>query len=95
MVPRLLTLVLVLALAVTAGVSRSALDVISDDASNDLLYLPNGKHLKILSLGHETLLADMIFLWAIQYYSNYEREDRYRYVEHVFGEVITELVRQW
>ena len=33
----------------------------------------------------------MIYIWAIQYYSNYEREDRYRYVEHVFGEVIAEL----
>jgi tetratricopeptide (TPR) repeat protein len=33
----------------------------------------------------------MIYIWAIQYYSNYEREDRYRFVEHVFGDVIAEL----
>lgn len=61
------------------------------DRSQELLYLPNGKHLALLSLGHQPLLADIFYLWAIQYYSDYERQDRYRYVEHVFGNVITEL----
>ncbi len=37
------------------------------------------------------MLADLFYIWAIQFYSDYEREDRYRYVEHVFGDVITEL----
>lgn len=60
-----------------------------------LLYLPNGKHLKVMSLGHESLLADAVYLWAIQYYSNYERAERYRYVDHVFREVITELDPQY
>jgi len=59
--------------------------------SNDLLYLPNGKYLKVASLGQESLLADLIYLWAIQYYSIYDREVRFRYVEHVFGNVIAEL----
>jgi tetratricopeptide (TPR) repeat protein len=59
--------------------------------SQDLLYLPNGKLLKVLALGHGSLLADAFYVWAIQYYSDYEREDRYRYVEHVFRDVITEL----
>ena len=57
----------------------------------DLLYLPNGKMLKVMALGHGPLLADAFYLWAIQYYSNYERADRYRYVEHVFSNVIAEL----
>jgi tetratricopeptide (TPR) repeat protein len=61
------------------------------DAAQELLYLPNGKYLELLSLGHQSLLADVLYLWSIQYYSNYERRDRYRYVEHVFGNVITEL----
>jgi tetratricopeptide (TPR) repeat protein len=60
-------------------------------AAGELLYLPNGRHLALMSLGHAPLLADLIYLWAIQYYSNYEREDRYRYVAHVFSNVITEL----
>ena len=57
----------------------------------ELLYLPNGKYLKAISLGHAPLVADLIYLWAIQYYSDYERADRYRYVEHVFGDVVAEL----
>ena len=58
---------------------------------NELLYLPNGKYLRVASLGQASLLADLIYLWAIQFYSNYEREDRFRYVEHVFRDVIAEL----
>jgi tetratricopeptide (TPR) repeat protein len=83
------------ALAVGSGTLRAALE--REGASppatleRELLYLPNGEHLKLMSLGHASLLADMIYLWAIQYYSNYERADRYRYVEHVFSNVITEL----
>lgn len=56
-----------------------------------LLYLPNGRHLKLMSLGHDSLVADAIYLWAIQFYSNYDRADRFRYVRHVFDGVITEL----
>jgi tetratricopeptide (TPR) repeat protein len=59
--------------------------------SKSLLLLPNGKHLKIASLGQAQLLSDLIYLWAIQYYSEYERLDRFKYVQHVFGAVITEL----
>jgi hypothetical protein len=61
------------------------------DPGESLLYLPNGKHLRLVSLGHASLLADFVYLWAIQFYSDYEREDRFHYVEHVFGDVITEL----
>jgi tetratricopeptide (TPR) repeat protein len=84
---------LVIACAITAGLSGVALERISAERSSvdSLLYLPNGKHLRLMSLGQAQLLADLIYIWAIQYYSNYERADRYRYVEHVFGEVIAEL----
>jgi len=61
----------------------------------ELLYMPNGKYLKAVSLGHATLAADLVYLWAIQYYSDYGREDRFRYVEHVFGDVIGELDPQY
>jgi tetratricopeptide (TPR) repeat protein len=59
--------------------------------TKELLYLPNGKYLKAISLGHAPLVADGIYLWAIQYYSDYDRQDRYRYVEHIFGNVVAEL----
>lgn len=60
-------------------------------SADALLYLPNGRYLKVLSLGQAPLAADLVYLWAIQYYSDYGREDRFRYVKHVFGDVIAEL----
>ena len=92
MARRLLVGLLVVTLASLAVITRATLDRMTPASStNELLYLPDGQHLKLMSLGHEMLLADMIYLWAIQYYSNYEREQRHRWVEHVFGNVITEL----
>jgi len=84
--------VMILGMAV-AGVSGRQLERMSEsrESSASLLYLPNGKHLKVASLGQSSLLADLIYIWAIQYYANYDREDRQRYVEHVFKDVIAEL----
>lgn len=87
-------IVALLALAVLGvGFARARLADIdaATSGSKDLLYMPNGKYLKAISLGHAPLLADFIYLWAIQYYSDYNQADRYRYVEHVFGDVIAEL----
>jgi tetratricopeptide (TPR) repeat protein len=87
-----LALLLILCVA-TVWVAGGVLEGMAAErrGSEELLYLPNGKHLRMMSLGQASLLADVFYIWAIQYYSNYEREDRYRYVEHVFGEVIAEL----
>ncbi len=87
-------IVALLALAVLGvGFARARLADIdaATSGSKDLLYMPNGKYLKAISLGHAPLLADFVYLWAIQYYSDYNQADRYRYVEHVFGDVIAEL----
>ena len=82
----------ILALAV-AVVSGGALERIERhrSSSGPLLYLPNGKWLRAASMGQASLIADLVYLWAIQHYSNYENSDRHRYVEHIFGQVITEL----
>lgn len=56
-----------------------------------LLYLPSGRYLKVASLGYDELLADVLYLWSIQYYSNYDIADRYVYLEHIYKDVITEL----
>jgi tetratricopeptide (TPR) repeat protein len=85
----IVALVLGVAAASTGAVSLHQVDAAAD--GNSLLYLPNGRYLKIASLGHSALMADLVYLWSIQHYSNYEREDRFRYVEHVFGKVIAEL----
>jgi hypothetical protein len=59
--------------------------------TKELLYLPNGKYLRVASLGQAPVVADLVYFWAIQYYSDYDRADRYKYIEHVFGTVIPEL----
>ncbi len=89
------SLVVALALVAVSGAAlgRLGLETHPREAlqGQELLYLPNGKYLKAISLGHAPLVADLLYLWAIQYYSDYGRTDRYRFVEHVFGDVIAEL----
>jgi tetratricopeptide (TPR) repeat protein len=88
-----LAIALLAVAALGAGSARARLVELerARRVSQELLYLPNGKYLKAVSLGHAPLVADFVYIWAIQYYSDYERQDRYRYVEHVFGNVIAEL----
>ena len=82
-------------LAAVAGATLSRARIVALEApragTKELLYLPNGKYLKAASLGQASVVADLVYLWAIQYYSDYDRADRYTYVEHVFGKVIPEL----
>ncbi len=59
--------------------------------SYTLLYLPSGKYLKIISFGFGHLVADLIYIWSIQFYSNYEISDRYDYLEHIYAKIIPEL----
>ena len=94
---RLLALALFLMSAAGAGAARAQLAGIdaAGRGTKELLYMPNGKYLKVVSLGHSSLVADFVYLWAIQYYSDYDLTDRYRYVEHVFGDVIGELDPQY
>ncbi|HEV8121902.1 MAG TPA: hypothetical protein VGQ67_12970 [Candidatus Polarisedimenticolia bacterium] len=56
-----------------------------------LLYLPSGRYLKTVALGFDGLFADVLYLWSIQYYSNYAIADRYDYLEHIYQDVISEL----
>ena len=56
-----------------------------------LLYLPSGRYLRVAALGYDEIVADALYLWSIQYYSNYDIADRYDYLEHIYKDVITEL----
>ncbi|MDH3629034.1 MAG: tetratricopeptide repeat protein [Acidobacteriota bacterium] len=88
------TMVLLVAVALAlSAVSGTRLERLAGVRveSQELLYLPNGDYLKAASLGQAPFLADVIYLWAIQFYASYEREDRFRYVEHIFGSVIVTL----
>ena len=91
--PRLIAFALLAAACLGAGTARARLTDLeaAGRGGKELLYMPNGKYLKAVSLGHAPLVADVVYLWAIQYYSDYELADRYRFVEHVFGDVIAEL----
>jgi tetratricopeptide (TPR) repeat protein len=59
--------------------------------THPILYLPSGRYLKVVALGFDDLLADMIFLWSIQYYGNYDIQDRYDYLDQIYTRVITDL----
>lgn len=55
-----------------------------------IIYIPSGKYLKYATFGYSSVLADLIYLWAIQYYSDYSIADRFNYLEHIFS-IIAEL----
>lgn len=57
---------------------------------SSIIYIPSGRHMKYASLGNSPLLADLIYLWAIQYFSDQKVENRFDNLDHVFG-IIAEL----
>ena len=57
---------------------------------SSIIYLPSGKYLKYAASGYSSLLADIIYLWSIQYYSDYNISDRFDYLDHIFS-IIAEL----
>jgi tetratricopeptide (TPR) repeat protein len=60
-------------------------------AGEQLLYLPSGKLLKVWSLGHQETLADLIYLWSIQFYGHYRGGQRYDRLMQIYDTVVTEL----
>jgi len=61
-----------------------------DPLGRELLYLPSPEMLKIMSLGNPGLVADVLYLWSIQYYSFYQPHERFLYLETVYT-LITDL----
>jgi tetratricopeptide (TPR) repeat protein len=55
-----------------------------------IIYLPSGKYLKYATLGYSSLAADLIYIWAIQYYSTPTIVDRFQNLFHIFS-IIAEL----
>ena len=52
--------------------------------SRHTLYMPSGKYICYLSRPYRNFLSDLIFIWSIQYYSDYNRRDRFRYLEQMY-----------
>jgi len=57
---------------------------------SSIIYIPSGKYLKMATFGYSSVLADIIYIWAIQYYGNTAIEDRYTHLIHIFS-IISEL----
>jgi hypothetical protein len=55
-----------------------------------IIYIPSGKYLKHATFGYSSLLADLLYIWAIQYYSDYTIAERYDNLDHIFS-IIAEL----
>lgn len=55
-----------------------------------LLLLPTGKYLDAVSLGYQSVLSDVLYLWSIQYYGHHRTREGRRYLWRIF-DVITDL----
>jgi tetratricopeptide (TPR) repeat protein len=83
-------------LLVVAGAGFAGLKLRLDGISrakvpgSSIIYIPSGKYLNKMSFGYQSVLADVIYLWAIQYYSDTAVPDRYRNLDHIFS-IIAEL----
>ena len=86
---------LVVLLILSCGIFMS-LKVKTDNISrkkipgSSIIYIPSGQYLKYATFGNSSLLADLIYIWAIQYYSDYSIPDMYEYLDHIFS-IINEL----
>src|SRR2546426_8995925 len=56
-----------------------------------LLYLPSGEVLKAVALGFDGLLADVLYLWSVPYFGQYDIKERFYYLEGIFEQGITQL----
>ncbi len=57
---------------------------------SSIIYIPSGAYLKPATFGFSSLAADIIYLWAIQYYGNPEIPNKFAYFTHIFS-IISEL----
>jgi tetratricopeptide (TPR) repeat protein len=57
---------------------------------SSIIYIPSGKFLKYATFGYSSLAADLIYIWAIQYYGTYTITERFEYLNHIFS-IIAEL----
>lgn len=55
-----------------------------------VLYLPPVKYAKIVALGYQNIVADYLYLWSIQFFSEKEDYQRFAVIDKVF-DFVTEL----
>lgn len=62
----------------------------ADPLGKRLLYLPSPEVLRLGSLGNDGLVADVLYMWSIQYYSQFDFREKFLYLDTVFN-LITDL----
>jgi hypothetical protein len=60
---------------------------------SSIIYVPSGKFLKFATFGYSALAADLVYLWAIQYYSSYEIPDWFERLDHIFSIIASSTPR--
>jgi len=92
---KLLIFILIVSLGAVAFIQYKYDSHRGYDSERDVFVtLPSGKTLRVLSFGYQNLVADMLFIWSIQFYSSYHLTNIYDYLERVFN-VITDLTPQY
>lgn len=93
--PTALLLVLFLSLAGFVGL-KLRLDGITRTKipGSSIIYIPSGKYLRAATFGYSSFAADVIYVWAIQYYGNPVIADRFTHLRHVFS-IIADLDPVW
>ena len=86
---------LLLALAGIAGL-KLALDGLPrvKTPGAGIVYLPSGPAVKAATFGYSSLVADIAYVWAIQYYANPSIKDRLNHFIRIFT-VIADLDPRW
>jgi hypothetical protein len=94
--PRLFLAIIFVGLMVVAGYIQSEYDNRDNYFKKERTFvtLPSGKTLRILSFGYRNLAADMLFIWSIQFYSNYRLTNSYDYLERVYN-TITDITPKY
>jgi len=59
-----------------------------------IVYLPSGPAVKAATFGYPSLMADIAYVWAIQYYANPKIGDRFDHFNRIFT-VIADLDPKW
>jgi hypothetical protein len=55
-----------------------------------VIYLPPPKYAKLVSLGYQNIVADYLYLWSVQFFSEKLEVQRFKVIDEVF-DFVTEL----
>jgi len=80
-------LVLVAALITVVVIIQISLDYRQEmrmEKRKHVIYLPSSKYAEYLALGYQNIIADYLYLWSIQFFSEKQEKERFRVIDEVF-----------